>query len=228
MSEQMLDELDQFELLGMIHGNRRALTRLIHIQFVLILILLAGAIYLADKPPLVIRIDNLGNTDTVANYHTETNTPTDDDVRYFSKRFLDDYIALKSNLVVRQLETSLNMMTPELAKQHLKAMKEQNTVGIVQAAGIRNDINIRDIHIEEIGGDYYVKLQALLESRPLDDFSAVPKTKNILASIVLQKTPRDGAHPYGLLTKNVQILVDRHGDQIEKNLGEVINEEASE
>lgn len=220
----MGDDLNQFELLGLIHGNRKATKRLIHILFVVILLLIAGLIYLANKPPLVIRIDKLGNSDAVADYTQETATPSDDDVRNFSKKFLDDYIALKSNLVVRQFETSLNMMTPELAKEHLKAMKEQNTVGIVQAAGIRNDLSIGDIHAETVGDEYYVKVKATLETRPVDDLSAAPKIKPVVTTLVLQVAPRTADHPYALIVKEVQVSVDHAGVQIENNLGEVTSD----
>lgn len=214
----------QFEILEIINGNRTALKRLIHILFVVIFLLLIGLIYLAKRPPLVIRIDKLGNSEAIADYQQETTNPSDEDIQNFTKRFLDDYIALKSNLVVRQFETSLNMMTPDLAKQHLQAMKEQNTVGIVQAAGIRNDLRIDEVHSEQIADEYYIKVKAVLDTRPLDDLTTPPKQKPILASLVLKKVPRSGDHPFALLTKGVQIVVDKNGIQAEENLGEVIDE----
>ncbi len=215
-------ETDQLEILSLINSNRSGLKRLIHLQFFIIIICLVGVIYLARKPPLVIRIDKLGNADSVANYQLEASTPTEDDVLHFTRRFLDDYIGLKSNLVVRQFETTLNMMTPELAKKHLAAMKEQNTVGVVQAAGIRNDINIQDVHSEVVGEEVYVKVRAVLETRPLGDLLASPATKPVVATLVLQKTKRSGETPYALIASGVQILVDQNGSQIEENLGEVI------
>lgn len=222
------DEQNQFELLGLINANRNSLKRLIHAQFVAVFLLIAAVVCVAHKPPLVIRIDKIGNTDAVKDYHEESANPTEDDVKFFSKRFLDDYIALKSNLVVRQFETSLNMMTTELAKQHLKAMKEQNTVGIVQAAGIRNDLKIGQIHIEPIADEFYVKVDASLETRPLDDLATPPKIKSIVASLVLERVPRTSQQPYALLAKGVQILVDKKAEQAEGNLNEVVDEAALE
>lgn len=216
-------DIHQFELLSLIHGNRNATKRLIHIQFIIIIIMLFGMIYLASRPPLVVRIDKLGNTDVVKDYHAESAQPTDEDIQNFSKKFLDDYIGLKSNLVVRQLETSLNMMSTDLAKQHLKAMKEQNTVGIVQAAGVRNDIKFQDMRIERIGDEVYVKVNAILETRPLNDLATPPKSKPIVASLVLDTVPRSGNHPFAVLTKGVQILMNKNGTQAEENLGEVIH-----
>lgn len=224
MATDELHQPDQFEILAMIHGNRNGIKRLVLLQFVLILFLILGLIYVSKKPPLVIRIDKIGNTEAVQDYAKESAQPSVEDIQYFTRKFLDDYIALKSNLVVRQFETTLNMMTEELAKQHLKAMKEQNTVGIVQAAGIRNDLTIHDIHTENVGDEVYTKIRAELHTRPLEDLSAVPKIKPILATLVLQIIPRSVEHPYGLLTKGVQIHVDRNGSQIEQNLGEVLDE----
>lgn len=218
------DDQNQFELLGLIHGNRNTLKRLIHVQFAVILILISGIVFLAQKPPLVIRIDKIGDTDVVNDYHQESANPTEEDVKFFSKRFLDDYVALKSNLVVRQFETSLNMMTADLAKQHLKAMTEQNTVGIVQAAGIRNDLKIIRTRIEPIADEFYVKVVAMMETRPMDDLATPPKTKSIVVSLVLEKVPRTAHQPYALLAKGVQVLVDKNAEQAESNLSEVVDD----
>lgn len=221
MEPQETPAIDQFEILALIHGNRSGVKRLVILQFVLSVLLIIGIVYIAQKPPLVIRIDKLGNADAVSGYPRESAKPSEEDIRYFTKKFLDDYVALKSNLVVRQFENTLNMMTEDLAKQHLKAMKEQNTVGIIQAAGIRNDLTIESIHTESVSDELYIRVRAILDTRPIDDITAQPKTKPIQAALVLQIIPRSAVHPYGLLTKSVQIMVDQNGQQIQNNLGEL-------
>lgn len=221
MESQETPVVDQFEILSLIHGNRNGVKRLVLLQFVLSILLIVGIIYIAQKPPLVIRIDNLGNTDVIQDYPRESTKPSEEDIRFFTKKFLDDYVALKSNLVVRQFENTLNMMTEDLAKQHLQAMKEQNTVGIIQAAGIRNDLTIEAVHTESVSDELYIKVRAILETRPIDDITAQPKIKPIQAALVLQVIPRSAEHPYGLLTKSVQIMVDQNGQQIQNNLGEI-------
>jgi len=225
MSEE--DNLDQFEILAMIHQNKNTLKNLVFIQFLIICSLILGLIYVSKRPPLLIRIDKLGNTDVLNNYAKETNEASEEDVKHFTKKFLDDYVALKSNLVVRQFETSLNMMTDELAKQHLNAMKEQNTIGIVQAASIRNDLEIKEMKLEKIADEFYITAKAILSTRPLDDLAAIPKEKPLIANLVLQKVKRSGNYPFALLAKGVQIQLDQKGKQAKDNLGELLNDEVN-
>jgi hypothetical protein len=217
------DEFNSLEFVRMIHSQQKVLRRIIHAETLIVICLLLGLVYVSQKPPVIVRIDKLGQTDRVENYVTETQSISELDVKQFTKRFLEDYIALKSNIVVRQFETTLNMMVDELAKQHLKAMKDENTINIVQAAGIRNDLELKQFHLEEYDQQFFVKAKARLETRPLDDAQSLPKTKDLLIHLYLKKVPRSPDQPFGLLAESIQVSLDPKSEQPKENINEVIS-----
>lgn len=220
---QPTEETNPFELLNSVNTQKKNLRTFIICLLVLCALLLFGLIRTAGKPPLVIRIDKLGNTDVVKNYAYETKVTTEDDVKNFTNIFLKNYVGLRSDLVVAQFQTSLNMMTEGFSKIHLKNMKDNNTIKTIQAAGVRNNVILQKVDYEEAGDLIYVNASGTLNTRPIEQINAPPQVKSLTADLILSKVRRTPEKPYGLLLKDIKLAIDKANSEVSNNLNEVIN-----
>ncbi|MBU0504528.1 hypothetical protein KJ708_00925 [bacterium] len=213
-----------YELLNTINTQRKNLHYFITGLVALCVVMLIVLIVVAQKPPLVIRIDKLGNTDVLANYSYETELTTEHDIQSFSKIFLDNYVGLRSDLIVAQFQKSLNMMTEDYAKKHLKYMKETQAIKTIQAAGVRNEVVIKKLDYEIAGKQIYVNVLGDLLTRPIDQLNSVPVRKTLKADLVLSKVTRTPEHPYGILLKDISLSKDEDAAIINNNMSEVMSE----
>ena len=213
-----------FELINTINIQKRNQHLLIIGLFIMCFFLLIANIIIAQKPPVVIRIDKLGHTDVVGNYVQDTESITDADLKGFSNVFLKNYVGLRSDLVIAQFEQSLNMMTPDFAKNHLETMKKNQTINTIKAANVRNDTMIRSVDFERAGDVIYVNVKGLLHTRPLDQINATPQSKSLIADLVLTCVDRTPEYPYGLLLKDIKLAIDKVNTEIDHNLSEVVND----
>lgn len=211
-----------FELLDTLNRQRHFAHLCLGILFVICCLLMATVLYTASKPPLVIRIDKLGNTQIVENYGLETAQISEEDIKNFTQVFLENYVGLRSDLVIAQFEKSLNMMTDDFAKYHLQSMKENNTIKAIQAANVRNDVVVSVLSSEAAGELIYINLAGTIQTRPLAELNAVPQAKKVKADLVLLKTRRTPKHPFGLLLKDIKLSINKDSEEINNNMHEVV------
>lgn len=210
-----------FELLNSINQQKRTYFLAIFILGTISLFELVLIGYLSQKPPLVIRIDKFGKTQVTENYQRETELTTMEDIQNFSQIFLRNYVALRSDRVVTQFHKSLNMMTEEFAKNHLRSMKDNQTIRKIQAANIRNNLDVLKPKIEVVGDTIYVQISGKILTRPLKELNAIPDIKTIDANLILVKIDRNPEHPYGLLLQDIKLQIDKETRDINQNMNEV-------
>lgn len=218
------EDKNPFELLNTINTQRKNIHVFLLSLLVICILLIISVVFVAKKPPLVIKIDKLGHTEVVKNYSFETKLTTREDVKNFVSIFLKNYVGLRSDLVIAQFEKSLNMMTDTFAKNHLRSLKENNTIQMIQAAGVRNDVIIHKIDYEMAGDLVYANTRGTLQTKPIDQINAVPQSKILNADLVLQKVSRAPKYPYGLLLKDIKLAINKEMSEIHDNLSEVIHD----
>lgn len=204
--EKQEAKFDYIELLSAINIQRNNTRYYIYALLGLCVLLIAVIGYVANKPPMVIRIDKLGNTDVVSNYHHETEVTTAEDIKNFVTVFTKNYYGLRSDYVVPQLEKSVNMMTEAFKQAHMSTFKTHQTIRKIQAANVYLDISIvSDISFETYDDKIDVKFDGKLTRRKLNDDHKDGNTKLCTANLTLVKTDRSPSHPYGLLIDAAQL-----------------------
>lgn len=177
-------------------------------------LLFVGFIAVVKKPPLVITIDKLGEAVAIKDYEKRSVAVTSEDIRDFVNVFLKNYVGLRSDLVIAQLEKAFNMMDENLKSMLMKSLEENNTVKTVQAAQIRNAVTLSKINYEEIGDKIYINgLAGILETKPLDQPEEAGVQKKFIVDITLDKVARSAMYPYGIVISNMSI---RFNDEQEK------------
>ena len=213
-----------YELLNTINTQKKNIHFFITGLVVLCLVMFIVLIVVANKPPLVIRIDKLGKTDVLANYTYETEVTTEHDINGFTQELLENYVGLRSDSIVAQFKDSLNMMTKDYAKKHIKYMTKSQVVKAVQAARVRNEVVIKSIDYEIAGNLIYVNVVGDQLTRPIDQINSIPVRKMFKADLVLIKVTREPEQPYGILLKDISLSKDEDVNIINNNMNEVMGE----
>ncbi|MBF0107308.1 MAG: hypothetical protein HQM16_18510 [Deltaproteobacteria bacterium] len=222
----MTKEAGQFELLRLVNTSRRQTRAAIIALAAICAVLSVGIIIVANKPPLVIRIDRIGNTEAVKDYTVETAIPQDEDIKNFVTVFMSNYYGLRSDYVVPQLEKSVNMMTRSYRDTHMSAFEKNQTISKIQNANIMAEVKLKDqISYEIFGDDVQVKIAGEILRRSLDDDAVAPERKVFSALLVLKKVPRTPQEPFGLLVDNVMMTFDDKALRIDKTLTGVTHED---
>jgi len=160
---------------------------------------------LANRPPMIIRIDKLGRVDTIKNYVTETMNVSEEDIRDFARQFVNSYTAVRSDHVAYQMKEALNMMTKEYQEQHLKNIRDTNIIEEIQIADIRNEITFNEMSVEIAKKTIYLKINALLKTSSLTDVSDKADEKHVMIRMILQKVSKSANTPFGLLVKGYKL-----------------------
>jgi hypothetical protein len=211
-----------FEILNTINTQNKAIKYYLFSLSVLCVLLILALVYVAKKPPLIVRIDKLGHTEVQKDYTVDARISTAENIENFTKVFLDNYIALSSQYVRSQYLRSLNMMTEAYAKKHLEIMQKDNTIRKIELEGIFNKLEITKPKIEIVGDHIYVNVMGLLHTRLEDKLNQIPKTKAFKADLMLVKHAVTPEKPYGLLLKDIRVIPDQNEENIQNNISEVV------
>ena len=177
---------------------------------------LGFAIYLRVQPPTVIRVDKDGNalvvsgprrsdpamaiegmltTDSAA---LASAAPTDMEGKAVVRHFLDHYLSYTPESAARNLAEALNMMTVNLRSFTMAKLREDDTLGKIDAEHIISELRIRSIESAKSGPWNYVVF-AVKEIHKIRDGSEA--TDRIVGQYNLRliEEKRSELNPSGLL-----------------------------
>lgn len=121
------------------------------------LVAVAFAVYVRVQPPTVIRVNENGEARTLSQQSGQRPAsdvavaqgagagPNDLEKRGFLRLFLSRYLNFSPDSVSRNWADALNMMTSNLRRSTLNAMRKDNTVGKVQDDQITSVFHLREI-----------------------------------------------------------------------------------
>jgi hypothetical protein len=225
MMNKQDSEFDYIELLSAINIQRNNTRYYIYALLGLCILLVVTVGYVANKPPMVIRIDKLGNTEVVSNYKQESQITTAEDIKNFVVVFSKNYYSLRSDYVVPQLEKSINMMTENFKKAHMKTFKKHQTIHKIQAANVHLDLSIdSDITYETYGDKIDVKFEGKLTRRTLNNDQKGGSTRPFTANLTLVKTNRLPLHPYGLLIDTSQLRFNNTEEVLDEKMEGILHD----
>ena len=112
------------------------------------LLLTIAVVRLADKPPLVIRVDNIGDPLTFTNVKVQ-NAVTAPEVRNFAEHFTRDLLAWDLYTQTRDIDAALRMMTPTAAQKMIPKLDAMKAEPFVKEHSARTSIQIAEISVEK-------------------------------------------------------------------------------
>lgn len=167
-------------------------------------ILLAIAVVrLADKPPLVIRVDNIGDPMSFTNVKVQ-NAVTGPEVRNFAEHFTRYLLAWDLYTQTRDIDTAFRMMTPAAAQRMYRKLNAMNAEPFAKEHALRTTLQIAEISVVKDTPDIVrVKVRGTRTYSSYTDKSFTKET-TFEDTFVARKVDRTLKTPWGLLVDDWQ------------------------
>lgn len=168
----------------------------------IILIMSVAYVRVAARPPLVIRVDEIGNAQPIADYYAN-NAVLDVEVNAFAKNFVKSIVEVNSYTITKDLARGLNMMTRQFRDAHRKKLQEGQYIAKIREAKIQREMDIDRLAITARTQEgYELDVRGILSTRPLGDTSSPKDRRGLMGQLYIVRVPRSEYTPYGLLVSN--------------------------
>jgi hypothetical protein len=176
--------------------------------FLLILVLFSmlGAFVLAKRPPVVIRVSEVGKAEAVRDINM-SNMPQAPEIVYFAKAFVKRYSEYNSYTLARDLADAMNMMTPKYQKIARRDLMESGFLAKVKEAELNVLIEFKEEKVERDTLDH--SIVSLIGVKAITSYKNPEYRESNLfrATLVLTKTPRSIETPSGLLVEDYSEMI---------------------
>lgn len=157
---------------------------------------------LSLRPPLVIKVDKLGDAQAVRDYAVVQDVD-DVEVIAFSKTFLGSIVEINSSTIDKDLARALNMMTRQFQEAHMKKLTSSDYISKIKKAWIERAFEIKTLTItERKEAGFELDVRGILATKPLDNASAPEDKGGLIGKLYVVKVPRSERSPHGLLVSN--------------------------
>jgi hypothetical protein len=204
------------EIWGELEDQNRFLRRLAagaSVWAFVALMVAAYALHIALFRPLAFHVDLDGRSTFVGRLR-ENSSPTDAEVRFVARHFLDRFTAANSLTIESDLAQAWNLMTDELRAQHEQMLadyerqNQKDFVSFVKEQGIQMVLDFRNdrTRVNDHNGKVWtVHLIGTARTWPLGRVgeSAAFAERDIEAIVTLVRCPRTEQTPNGLLVAMV-------------------------
>lgn len=158
----------------------------------------------STKPPVVIRVDDIGNATAITDYPTN-NAVTEVEVNAFAKDFVRSIVEVNSFTISKDLARALNMMTRQFQDAHRKKLSDGQYVAKIKKAKIQREMQIDRLAITARSPEgYELDVRGILSTNPLGDTEAPKDRSGLVGQLYIVTVPRGEFTPYGLLVSNFQ------------------------
>ena len=167
------------------------------------LLLTIAVARLADKPPLVIRVDNIGEPFAFTNIKVQ-NAVTGPEVRNFTEHFTRYLLAWDLYTQARDIDTAFRMMTPTAAQKAYQKLNDMNAEPFAKEHSLRTTLQITQIDVEKDTPDIVrVKVRGTRIYSSYTD-KEFKKETTFEDTFVAKKVDRTLKTPWGLLVDDWQ------------------------
>lgn len=165
-----------------------------------------GAFMLARRPPVVIRVLEVGKAEVIRDIATN-NAPSEPEILYFAKSFAKRYAEYNAYTVARDMAAAMNMMTAKYQKAAQQQLVGSGLLARVKEAGLNAAIEFKEEKLERQTPEY--ALVSLIGVRKLTSYKNpdFQETSLFKAEIVLKKYPRSEDLPTGLLVEEYREII---------------------
>jgi type IV secretory pathway TrbF-like protein len=167
-----------------------------------------GAACRPAPPPLVIRVDNIGDPLAFTNVKVQ-NAVTGPEVRNFAEHFTRYLLAWDLYTQTRDIDTAFRMMTPAAAQKTYQKLNAMNAESFAKEHSLRTAIQIAEIDVEKDTPEIVrVKLRGTRTYSSYTD-KDFKKETTFEDTFVARKVDRSLKTPWGLLVDDWQESIFR-------------------
>ncbi len=171
-----------------------------------IFLALFGAFVLAKRPPVVIRVTEVGAAEAIKDFDAN-NQITDPEIFYFAKTFMRHYTEYNAYTLSRDISEAFNLMTSNFQKNANRSLIESGILARIKEAGIGTQIEFKEEKIEKNTPEFV--LVSLIGVRTLTSYknSTYRDASLVKSELVLKKHPRSIQVPSGLLVEDYREII---------------------
>jgi hypothetical protein len=179
------------------------------ILFALLFVSGFGAFVLAKRPPVVIRVTEVGKAEVIRDLHAN-NAPTEPEILYFAQNFTKRFTEYNAYTVSRDISEAINMMTERFQKSAWRNVVESGLLAKIEEAKLHASVEFKESKLERETEDHLVV--TLVGGRTLKSYKNESfKESNLFKSeLILRKVARSRRTPQGLLVDQYsEIILNR-------------------
>lgn len=181
------------------------------LKFVALLLLfllftsLFGAFVLARRPPVVIRVSEVGQAQAIGDLQVH-NAPTPVEILYFARTFTKRFTEYNSYTLARDLAEAMNLMTARYQKTARRDLVESGLLARVKEAEMNASIEFKEEKLERGTPEHAVV--SLVGVRRISSYKNPSFRESSLfkAELMLKKVPRSPETASGLLVEDYREL----------------------
>jgi hypothetical protein len=209
--EERLEKMRRryFEIFGDLEVQAEFLKLVALVLFAFLFLALTGAFIVAKRPPVVIRVTEVGAAETIRDIHAN-NAPTSPEILYFAKTFTRRYGEYNAYTLSRDMAEAMNFMTSRYQKTVRRELVESGLLARIEEAGLHAAIEFKEETIEHDTPEY--ARVSLIGVRTIKSYKNPDYREASLfkAELVLRKFPRTRELPWGLLVEQYrEILLNK-------------------
>ena len=198
-----------WEVFGDLEAQAEFLKLTSLILLFLLFLSLFGAFLLAKKPPVVIRVTEVGEASAIRDLPSH-NAPTAPELFYFAKNFVKRYGEYNAYTLARDMAEAMNQMTAKYQKTAQREFVESGILSRIEEAGLYAQIEFKEETIERETPEYVrVSLMGVrtVMSYKNPDYREASLFKS---ELLLKKYPRTKNIPWGVLVEQYrEILLNK-------------------
>ena len=171
-----------------------------------------GAFVLAKRPPVVIRVDEVGKAEAISDIAAH-NAPSGPEILYFTRTFVKRYAEYNAYTVSRDMAEAWNLMSARFQSAAKRNLIESGILARIEEAKLCAALEFKEEKIERETPEHV--LVSLVWVRTLKSYkdSDYRDASLLKSELVLKKIPRSFPAPSGLLVEDYkEILLNRLED----------------
>lgn len=195
-----------YEIFGDLAAEVEFLKAVTLILLGFIFLSLFGAFVIAKRPPVVIRVTEIGSAEAIKDF-ASNNQITDPEIFYFSKTFMRHYTEYNAYTISRDISDAFNLMTADFQKNANRSLVESGVLARVKESGIGAQIEFKEQKIEKNTPEYVVV--SLIGVRTLTNYKnpTYRDASLVKSELVIKKRPRSAQVPAGLLVEDYREII---------------------
>src|SRR5207244_2611898 len=142
-----------YEVFGDLEAQVEFLKLISLILLTLLFLALFGAFILAKRPPVVIRVSEVGKAEAIQDLEVN-NAPTEPEIFYFAKTFIKRFRELNSYTVARDTAEAWNMMTAHCQKVADRDLVDPGFLSKFKDSGLYTQIEFKEESVERKAPEY--------------------------------------------------------------------------
>jgi len=178
----------------------------------LLFFVIFGAFVLAKRPPVVIRVDDVGKAEAISDL-AANNAPSAPEILYFAKTFVKRYAEYNAYTVSRDMAEAWNLMSSRFQAAAKRNLIESGILARIEETKLSAAIEFKEEKIERETPEHV--LVSLVWVRTLKSYKDPDyhEASLLKSELVLKKVPRSLPAPSGLLVEDYkEILLNRLED----------------